>query len=167
MADNLSRISPLSSRIPLGSECPHACTSLPHTLTSRTSFIFHLVEIFTPDYLSRAPALEGFPTPSAWPPQRNTALMPSLVWAGWNETKDDALIQGAVRDSANRLRVKAASLGQEAASPSSPNTSKYPNYSAFWTTVQEIFGSNLPTLKQIQKKYDPNGVFGLTGGFKL
>lgn len=133
----------------------------------KQSFIFHLIEIFAPDYLTHVPPVPGFPTPSAWPPQRKTALMPSLIWAGWNDTKDDALMHKAILDSNNRLRGLAASLGQEAAAVGSPNSSKYPNYSAFWTTGQDIFGGNLPALKKIQKKHDPNGVFALTGGFKL
>ena len=132
-----------------------------------SSHIFYLWEFFTADFLNHAPALPGFPTPSAYPPQRDIALMGSLIWVGWSSEDDDELIHGAIKDSNLLLRKYAASLGQEAADPDSPLASKYPNYAAYWTPSEEIFGANLPLLKEIKAKYDPTNVMGLTGGFKV
>lgn len=49
-----------------------------------------------------------------------------------------------------------------------PNVVMYGNYAlAPETPVESIFGSNLPALKALKKKYDPAGVMALTGGWKI
>lgn len=43
----------------------------------------------------------------------------------------------------------------------------YPNYAAAATPVDEMYLGNLPVLKALKKRYDPDNVMGLTGGFKI
>jgi hypothetical protein len=131
------------------------------------SYISYNCEVFPPGVLNHGGSLPGYRTPSAWPPTRGIFFAPSLVWIGYTDSKDDALVKQVSEASALRLRQKAVSLGQAAAAPGYLNTAKYANYAGYWTNSTELFGSNLPILKTIQKKYDPKGVMSLAGGYKL
>jgi hypothetical protein len=43
----------------------------------------------------------------------------------------------------------------------------YPNYALFDTSLEDLYGDNLPRLRAIKKGIDPENVMGLTGGFKI
>ena len=43
----------------------------------------------------------------------------------------------------------------------------YPNYALSGTPLELLYGENLPRLKQLSRKFDPQGLMTLTGGFKL
>jgi hypothetical protein len=137
------------------------------TPASICSFVNYVVESFNADVLSFAAPLPGFPTPSAWPPTRDFALLPSEIWYVWNSTADDAVITSAQGTSAARLRAKAVQLGQVEADPSYPGWSAYANYAPYWFTKDDIWGENVDQLEDIKAIYDPDDVMGLTGGFKL
>lgn len=48
-----------------------------------------------------------------------------------------------------------------------PDVAKYPNYALWTSTPQEIYGSALPKLRELQKVYDPQGLMKRAGGFKF
>jgi hypothetical protein len=95
------------------------------------------LECFVPGYLSRAPSS----SPSAWPPSRRTEIRPTVFGIDWTSPADDAL----------------------GLTP----TVAYPNYAAWWTPLEDLYGANLPVLKELKKKYDPKNIMGLAGGWKL
>jgi hypothetical protein len=47
------------------------------------------------------------------------------------------------------------------------NAAVYPNNALFDTPLEDMYGANLPRLREIRAKIDPNDVMGLTGGFKF
>lgn len=129
------------------------------------TFIAFLAEPFLPTIYSHAEAIPGYP-PSAYPSSRDVVLMPSNVNFIWNtsaaDTLDDTMVAAGLR-----LRETAIALGQTAVDPNNIDAVKYPNYAAYGTPVEKIFGRNLPLLRKIKRKYDPRDVMGLAGGFKL
>jgi hypothetical protein len=114
------------------------------------------LECFVPGYLSRAPSS----SPSAWPPSRRTEIRPTVFGIDWTSPADDALVASAMRSATANIRSKAAKLGLTP-------TVAYPNYAAWWTPLEDLYGANLPVLKELKKKYDPKNIMGLAGGWKL
>jgi hypothetical protein len=43
----------------------------------------------------------------------------------------------------------------------------YTNYAVFGTPLGQMYGKNVPRLREIRKRYDPNRVMDLTGGFRF
>jgi hypothetical protein len=43
----------------------------------------------------------------------------------------------------------------------------HPNYAVFDKPLDSMFGSNVESLIWLSKKFDPNDVIGLAGGFKF
>jgi hypothetical protein len=43
----------------------------------------------------------------------------------------------------------------------------YVNYALFGTPVGAMYGEHLERLREIKKKYDPEDVMGLAGGWKF
>ena len=68
----------------------------------------------------------------------------------------------ALKTMSRNIQQKAVEEGQ-----SSWGDVLYPNYALSDTPLPLIYGSNLPRLNWIARKYDPTGVMKLTGGFKL
>ena len=70
---------------------------------------------------------------------------------------------------ADAMRCSAASLvevgiqnGQDL-----ENAAPYINYALFGTPLKTLYGEHLGRLGEIKKKYDPDNVMGLAGGWKL
>lgn len=93
--------------------------------------------------------------------------MPSDANLVWNDSSADVLAQNTLIESGLKLRNIAVTLGQTVADPRNVDAVKYPNYAAYGTRVEQIYGRNLPLLRRIKEKYDPHNVMGLAGGFKL
>ena len=69
----------------------------------------------------------------------------------------------SMQDTVRRMRAKAMELDQDVA-----HVGQYANYALFTTSAVEIYGEdNLVRLRRIRDVIDPEGVFDLTGGFKL
>ncbi|EIN06906.1 FAD-binding domain-containing protein [Punctularia strigosozonata HHB-11173 SS5] len=126
----------------------------------------YLAEIFLPTIYSHAETIPGYP-PSAYPATRDVVLMPGNINAIWSNPSADKLVHDSMVSSGIRLREKAVALGQTQADPTDPNASKYPNYAAYGTPVEHLYGQHLPFLRQIKRKYDPADVMCLAGGFKI
>ena len=43
----------------------------------------------------------------------------------------------------------------------------YVNYALFGTPLERMYGGHLGRLGEIRKRYDPDGVMGLAGGWKF
>jgi hypothetical protein len=131
------------------------------------SAVLYIPEFFQQNFLTFAAPLKGFSTPSAWPPTRDFALFPTAIWINWSDPKDDTTILQAIKASTDKLRAKAVALGQTNSAVKKTNSVKYPNYAAGFNSPADIYGTNLPILNKLAKKYDPNGVMTLAGGFKV
>lgn len=126
-----------------------------------------LVEGFQRTMFSHGSPVPGFSTPSAWPPTRDFAIFPNGFWALYEDSADDDIVASVVYAASNRIREKAAALGFTDMALNSTAVGKYPNYSVWKNTANDIYGSALPELLKLQGKYDPTGVMKLAGGFKL
>lgn len=134
---------------------------------ARPVWIGYFIEPIAPSLLSHAPPSKSrFPT-SAWPPTRDFAITTTAIWLGWNESSQDGVIHKAARESSARIRQTAVDLGQAQAAAGFKDSSIYPNYATNATTAEELYGSNLPLLQKIKKRYDPKNVMGLAGGVKI
>ena len=101
-------------------------------------------------------------TPSAYPPDRSRPLMPTNLNFGRSSSARDADVAAMLRQSSAAVRAAALADGQDVAS-----AAIYPNDALFGTPLEDIYGANVPRLREIRKKVDPKGVMGLAGGFKF
>jgi len=69
----------------------------------------------------------------------------------------------AVEESVNRLSAVAKAEGLLSDRP----MALYGNYVDANTPLVDIYGGNLPKLRALKAKIDPDDVMGLTGGFKF
>jgi FAD/FMN-containing dehydrogenase len=86
-----------------------------------------------------------------------------LVYFGWKRSRYDEEFIAAVKESANRLAVVAEAEGLLHGDPSI----LYGNYVHGKTPLEHIYGENLPRLRALRARIDPNNIMGLAGGFKL
>lgn len=68
-----------------------------------------------------------------------------------------------MEDSANRLSAVAWAEGLLSNEP----LALYGNYADANTPLCDIYGENLPSLRALKAKFDPENVMGLAGGFKF
>lgn len=67
-----------------------------------------------------------------------------------------------LKEFADKIQAKAVSEGVSAY-----DDIKYPNYALYDTPLKLLYGDNVPRLKEIAARFDPDRVMTLTGGFKL
>ena len=67
-----------------------------------------------------------------------------------------------LRQSSAAVSAAALADGQDVA-----GAAIYPNDALFGTPLEDIYGANVPRLKEIRKRFDPKDVMGLAGGFKF
>jgi hypothetical protein len=101
-------------------------------------------------------------SPSAYPPDRSQAVLPSLVNAVWLNSSLDSTIAGILHEGAQTIRNVALADGQDLST-----AAVYVNYALFDTPLEEMYGGNVARLRQIKSEVDPNRVMDLTGGFKF
>jgi hypothetical protein len=70
---------------------------------------------------------------------------------------------------AEAMRLSAASLVQAGIQDGQDlmNAAPYVNYALFGTQLAVMYGEHLERLREIKKKYDPEDVMGLAGGWKF
>ncbi|EIN03944.1 FAD-binding domain-containing protein [Punctularia strigosozonata HHB-11173 SS5] len=132
-----------------------------------TFIVIFTAEPFLPDILDHSgpSPLPNLP-PTAYPPSRARRYLPTNTNIFWTQASSDASVNQVVFDAEANIRAKAAELGQPVGL-TEPNVAKYPNYAAIGSSLESLYGTNLPTLKAIKEKYDPENVMGLAGGWKL
>ncbi|KAI0298412.1 hypothetical protein B0F90DRAFT_1862245 [Multifurca ochricompacta] len=117
--------------------------------------ITYSLDPFEPDYLTHG-------EPSAYPPNRFPAVLPSGIYYGWTDESVDKHMVDALRTSSATLVAVGIKDGQDL-----ENASSYGNYALFGTPLERIYGGNLKRLREIRKKYDPEDVMDLAGGWKF
>ena len=68
----------------------------------------------------------------------------------------------AVKDMSQIIQEKAVELGV-----SKFDDILYPNYALIDTPLELLYGENVPRLKEIAAKFDPEKVMSLSGGFRF
>ena len=68
----------------------------------------------------------------------------------------------AIRSSRSTLVAAGIKDGQDL-----QDAISYPNYALFGTPLEEMYGQHLGRLREIRKKYDPENIMGLAGGWKF
>jgi hypothetical protein len=100
--------------------------------------------------------------PSAYPPDRSRALLPTNIYYAWDSPAHDADVAEALRQSTDTVRAAAVADGQDVGGAFS-----YSNYALFGIPIDRLYGANLNRLGAIRSRVDPNGVMALAGGFKF
>jgi hypothetical protein len=84
------------------------------------------------------------------------------IYFGWESDERDGEVAAALRQSTAAVRAAALADGQDVA-----DAAIYGNGALFGTPIEDIYGANVPRLREIRKRVDPMDVMGLAGGFKL
>ncbi|KAH7309332.1 hypothetical protein BKA65DRAFT_576072 [Rhexocercosporidium sp. MPI-PUGE-AT-0058] len=88
--------------------------------------------------------------------------LPLNIYFSWTKVEDDVFWNDAIQKSLARLRCVAREEGIFVGG------SMYPGYAYRTTTGEQLYGkTNAVKLRGIRKKYDPNGVMLLAGGFTI
>ena len=117
----------------------------------------YAVELFLPTLYSHNKEKTAFP------PVRNIPFQPFNLAFSWNSSDFDNVFHNAVLTSAGHVKQKAIEQGQTQLK----NAPTYPNYAAFGTPLQNLYGANIPALRLLKARVDPDNVMGLAGGWKL
>jgi hypothetical protein len=84
------------------------------------------------------------------------------IWFQWNATKDDAVMTNAARQTTNNILEAAERDGQDLI-----KASAYPNYAIWGTKLEDMYGGNVPKLRSLKRRVDPENIMGLAGGWKF
>jgi len=125
------------------------------TQSDNSTIVVYTLEPFEPDFLTHG-------GPSAYPPDRSLAVLPSSIYLGWTDESVDNLMADAMRVSAATLIKAGFQDGQNLT-----NAAPYVNYELFGTPVERMYGDHLERLRAIKRDYDPRNVMGLGGGWKF
>jgi hypothetical protein len=125
------------------------------TRIDNSTLVVYSLDAFEPDILTHG-------GPSAYPPDRSRAVLPSSIYLGWTDPSVDDVMADALRTSAATLVEAGIKDGQDLS-----NAAPYVNYALFGTPLERMYGSNLERLRAIRKRYDPRGIMELAGGWKF
>ncbi|KAF8964475.1 FAD-binding domain-containing protein [Flammula alnicola] len=133
------------------------------TAWNHSAILFTLaVEPLLPDIFSHQP--NG---PAAYFHTAGNFFAPSIVGISWTDATEDSFFFDLLKTVDVNVRDFAASAAGGLQPVEPPVGILYPNYASYDTPTSLLFGSNLPKLRLIQKKYDPRGVTNLTHGWKF
>lgn len=128
------------------------------TLTEKNvNSVSYAAEIFLPSIYSHNP------DKTAYPPIRNIPFSPWVIGYSWNSSQFDADFHDAAIQSASHIRQVAIAQGQTEVA----KAPIYPNYAIFGTPLEDMYGNNVPSIRALKGKIDPNNVMGLAGGWKF
>lgn len=114
-------------------------------------------EPFLPDILSHNSS------PSAYPFDRTKVFTPCALMLAWADPAQDEVFEAAL----NRIRETLETALVEAGHDDIQTAPLYNNYANWDTPLDRLYGSNLPKLREIKAKVDPEDIMGLAGGFKV
>lgn len=100
----------------------------------------------------------------AYPHDSSLVLYPIFLFFAWVDgaSEFDGYYLNAIQQAGNTISAQAIKEGQQ-----SVNKIMYSNYALPNVNLETLFGPNVDVLKATKRKYDPNNVMGLAGGFKL
>ncbi|KAG2143519.1 FAD dependent oxidoreductase [Suillus bovinus] len=101
-------------------------------------------------------------SPTAYPSTRSKGYSFIELYYGWTDAKYDDIVLNAVNASAQHMIDALTALGQDVA-----NVDVYPNNAPPDTSLERMYGDNVPRLKDIKKTVDPDNIMGLSGGWKF
>ena len=125
-------------------------------LSDKGGIVGYTIEPFVPSILSHNT------TPTAYPPTRDHVYFPLGILFIWINATYDNDFYDAIRQSAVRIRDVAIGDGQDII-----DAPLYPNYAIFGTPLKDMYGANVDKLHRLKRRVDPDGVMGLTGGFRF
>ncbi|KAL1734966.1 hypothetical protein EV714DRAFT_201399 [Schizophyllum commune] len=118
----------------------------------------YFLEPFVPNYLSHAPE-----NSSAFPPSRETRILPTAIAVGWSSPSLDAKGMQVTKDLGEALSAYASDVdGQDLS-----GYFIYPNYALADVRVEDMYGENLEKMGEVRERVDPNRLMTLAGGFKV
>jgi hypothetical protein len=99
---------------------------------------------------------------TAYPPDRSQALFPSALVYTWSNMSLDHTFALALRNQSDAVHSAVLADGQNVS-----HAAVYVNYALFDTPLEDMYGGNVPKLREIKAEIDPEDVMGLAGGFRL
>ncbi|KAI0260011.1 FAD-binding domain-containing protein [Gloeopeniophorella convolvens] len=118
-------------------------------------FLLYAVQPFDKEIYSHG-------APSAFPPDRSRSYYPTNLYFAWTNPALDDVVLDAMHQSTDALRSAAREDGQDLT-----DATMYGNYALPDDPLEGIYGKNVQRLREIRRKYDPENVMGLTGGYKF
>ncbi|KAH6890861.1 hypothetical protein BKA70DRAFT_1538144 [Coprinopsis sp. MPI-PUGE-AT-0042] len=122
------------------------------------------IRAFTNEFDPFGPRAYSFDRGSAWPHGPSNAFNTFTCLLQWSDAGDDQLAFDLAVEYHDKVWEKAIELGV-----SRPEGEAFypPNYSQDVTPPSRIYGPNLPWLKEVKARVDPDNIIALTGGFKI
>ncbi|TFY66023.1 hypothetical protein EVG20_g5066 [Dentipellis fragilis] len=117
--------------------------------------IINVADVFLPSMFSHGSS-------SAYPPDRSITIEPINLLFGWTDPTATGRMHDAMVQSANQMKAVAVADGQDVA-----NAAIYSNYALGDVPLEAVYGGNVERLHELKKRYDPDNVMGLAGGFKF
>lgn len=118
-------------------------------------------EPFLPNHLSHGNSPSAFPASAAR--QSDKAPNPLLAYFAWTDELYDDEFAAAVEESIRCLVAVARAGGLLF----DDTPAMYGNYVNSGTPLSDIYGDNLPSLRELKARVDPSNIMGLAGGFKV
>jgi hypothetical protein len=97
---------------------------------------------------------------TAWPHKETNG--PLLAYFQWEGQENDEFWINQMKRALKALGNKVYGPGKKPTRPVYSNTTLVEA-----TTVEDVYGKNLPYLSAFRRKIDPENVMGQTGGFKI
>ncbi|KAJ3544641.1 hypothetical protein NMY22_g2711 [Coprinellus aureogranulatus] len=121
------------------------------------AFAAFAAEPFLPSILSHNQSA------SAYPFDRSKVFTPCALMFAWTDPSQDELFDTTLKNIRDTLESALIEEGHV----DIKEAPLYNNYAHWDTPIERLYGSNLPKLKEIKAKVDPDNVMGLAGGFKI
>ncbi|KAF5368007.1 hypothetical protein D9758_004403 [Tetrapyrgos nigripes] len=99
---------------------------------------------------------------SAYPHSPSRPVTPGNPLSFYNDVSDRDYFEQLMRGMSEAIQAVTIQEGQ-----GRRDDIHYPNYALGDTPVELIYGENLPRLREIKGRVDPEDVMGLSGGFKV
>lgn len=125
-------------------------------LNSSARIVSYDVDIYLPSLYDHVDS------PTAYPASRSKGYSFIEVYYGWADSEFDDTVFDIVNASAQHMIDALTEAGQDVA-----DVPVYPNNAPPDTSLERMYGTNVPRLQAIKKAVDPDNVMGLSGGWKF